>query len=120
MRASSLLLWCSIIKQRCKSWREATRAYHRNTAGIGPHLVAMHQRVAQRGKVNPVIRMQMGDPYDADLRECTNADVCSEWCVRAVSKIQHDCCDAMLHQVSRRARAIVGAIRARRTENDQR
>ena len=62
----------------------------------------------------------MRDGYRTDLRECTNTDVCSEWCVRAVSKIQHDCCDAMLHQISRRTRAIVGAIRARRTENGQR
>jgi hypothetical protein len=57
MCASSLLLWRSIVKHRCKSWREATRANYRNAARITPHLVAVHERVSQCGKINPVIRM---------------------------------------------------------------
>jgi hypothetical protein len=47
----------------------------------------MHKRVSQRGKVNPVIRMQMRDRHRTDLRECTNADVRCKWGVGAVSKI---------------------------------
>ena len=59
MRTSSLLFWCSIIKQCCKSWRKTTRTNHRDATCITPHLVAVHECVSQRCKVNPVIRMQM-------------------------------------------------------------
>jgi hypothetical protein len=87
LNASVLLFWRSIIKQHRKSLREATRANHRNTARISPHLVAVHQRVAQRGKVNPVIRMQMGDRYDANLWECAHANMRCKWRIRAVPQI---------------------------------
>ena len=113
MRTYSLLLWRSIIKQRCKSWRQATWANHRNTARISPHLVAVHERVSQRGKVNPVIRMQMRDRHRTDLRECTNANLRGERRIRAVAQIQHQRCPTVLYQVSRRTRAVVCAVRAR-------
>lgn len=97
MRTCSLLLWRSIIKQRCKSWPQATWANHRNAARISPHLVAMHEPVSQRGKVNPVIRMQMRDRYCTDLRECTNANLRCKWRVGAVAQIQHQRCSAVLY-----------------------
>lgn len=80
----------------------------------------MYQRVSQCCKINPVVRMQMRDRHRADLRERTDTDTCSEWRVRAVTKIQYDRCRAMLHQVPRRAGTVVCAIRARRTEDGQR
>ena len=45
----------------------------------------MHERVSQRGKVNPVIRMQMRNCYCTDLRECTNANLRGERRIRAVT-----------------------------------
>jgi hypothetical protein len=59
MRTSSLLLWCSIIEHGCESWRKAAWANYRDAARIASHLVAVHEGMSQRCKVNPVIWMQM-------------------------------------------------------------
>jgi hypothetical protein len=59
VRANGLLFWRSIIKQRCKPSSQAAWANHRDVARITSHLVAVHKRMSQCGKVNPVIGMQM-------------------------------------------------------------
>ena len=55
----------------------------------------------------------MRDRYHVNQGQGTYSEVCSERCVRAVTKIHHDRRSAALNQVSGCARAVVSAIRAR-------
>jgi hypothetical protein len=45
----------------------------------------MHERVSQRSKVNPVVRVQMRDCYSTDVRQFLDADARCKWPVGAVT-----------------------------------